>query len=296
MIRISHILCPIDFSEASRHALTHGLALARWYDAKLTALHVRYAPRLPMPPLLLAPAGSGMAPIVAVPDRTDMDVQILLASTGAADVHTDIAIVDGSPAQTILEEASSRKADVIVLGTHGRDGLKRLMLGSVAETVLRRAFCPVLVVPPAAIAKSRLPFKRILCPIDFSDPSVAALRFALSVAEESDARLSILHVFEWASDDDLTPGAVHRRHLWEATTRDDILGLIPPEARAWCEPAPTLAYGRADEQTLARAEAEHADLIVIGIRGRNALDLGVFGSTANQVIRHAPCPVLTIRT
>ena len=89
-----------------------------------------------------------------------------------------------------------------MIGTHGAGGFEHLVLGSAAEKVLRKATCPVLTVPPHARATSKLPFKRILCPVDFSDSSRAALDFAFSLAQEGDAELTILHVFEWPADGD----------------------------------------------------------------------------------------------
>ena len=91
---------------------------------------------------------------------------------------------------------------LIVIGTHGAGGFEHLVLGSVTEKVLRRATCPVLTVPPRARTTAKLPFKRILCPLDFSESSLAALDFAFSLAQQGDAELTILHVFEWPAEDE----------------------------------------------------------------------------------------------
>src|SRR5262249_17976903 len=109
---------------------------------------------------------------------------------------------EGNPATRILDRASSVQADFIVMGTHGLSGFEHFMLGSIAEKVLRRATCPVMTVPPAAVTTARVPYTRLLCAVDFSESSLAALRFAFSIGKESDANLTILHVFEWPPDDE----------------------------------------------------------------------------------------------
>jgi nucleotide-binding universal stress UspA family protein len=292
MVDIRKILCAVDYSAISRSALDHAVTLGRWYDARVTALHVRSMPRLPMPPVLFAEAAPGGIATALAPTPADTEAD-LRAWVKAADV--DVAVVDGAPASAILEHAARLPADLLVMGTHGRGGFERLILGSVAETVLRRASCPVLTVPPPGVATSRLPYKRLLCAVDFSEASVAALRFALSIAQESDARLAILHVFEQPPGDDLPALDADVMHAVAAEVRSKLEALVPPDARNWCDPSPAIAYGRPYRKILELATEEQADLIVMGVRGRNAVDLTMFGSTTNHVIRHALCPVLTLR-
>ena len=149
------------------------------------------------------------------------------------------------------------------------------------------------------VATSTLPFKRLLCPVDFSESSLSALRFAFSLAEESDARLTMLHVFDWPDHDDLlervTAVPEFRRQVEEQGTKR-LDALIPKEVRAWCEPVTRLAYGKPYRKILEIADEERADVIVIGVHGRNALDVMLFGSTTNHVVRRASCPVLTLKT
>jgi nucleotide-binding universal stress UspA family protein len=144
---------------------------------------------------------------------------------------------------------------------------------------------------------SSLPFKRLLCPVDFSASSMAALRRAFSIAKESDAHLTIMHVIEWPVDDtllvDYFGDASAFRQTLEEQSRQRLEGTISSADRTWCEPSTRLAYGKPYEQILATAENEHTDLIVVGVHGRSALDVLLFGSTTNQVVRRAPCPVLT---
>jgi nucleotide-binding universal stress UspA family protein len=296
MVEIRRILCPIDFSDASRHALEHAVAIARWYGSHITALHVIHPAFLVEPPILFAEPGA----IPTEADRAAMQMRLRdwLQPANEVGLQTDILLEEGNPAPRILECARSLQADLIVTGTHGRGGFERFMLGSVTEKVLRKATCPVLTVPPAAATATKVPYARLLCPVDFSDSSLAALQFAFSLAKESDARLTILHVFDWPLDDELlaerfdTP---ELRRLIEEQTRSRLDALVTDDVRTWCKPATTLGYGKPYAQILEVAESERCDLIVIGVRGRNALDLTLFGSTTNQVVRRASCPVLTVK-
>lgn len=200
------------------------------------------------------------------------------------------------PTVCILETADRVSADVIVAGTHGRSGFDRLVLGSVAEKVLRKASCPVLTVPPSSHTVAKLPYKRLLCPVDFSQTSLIALQHAFALAKESDAQLTVFHALDWPSEDELVAGELDRpelRQALEERARARLTALVTEEVRDWCEPQIRLCYGKPSRLILEIAEHDHADLIVMGVRGRSAVDLSMFGSTTHHVVRHAACPVLT---
>jgi nucleotide-binding universal stress UspA family protein len=298
MVSILRILCPIDFSETSRHALEHAVAIAKWYGSRVTALHVIHAPLYPAPQIFVA----GFTDITAPPsvDYTsrEKELQAWLEPAHRAGVKADVLLDEGNTVGRILEQARLHQADLVVMGTHGLGGFERFMLGSVAEKVLRRATCPVMTVPPPAATAAKVPYTRLLCPVDFSESSLAALRFALSLAEESDANLTILHVFDWPPDDELLVerfDAPEFRHLVEDEARGRLEALVTNDVRVWCKPSTKVAYGKPYRQILEIAEKEATDLIVIGVRGRNPLDLTLFGSTTNHVVRRASCPVLTLK-
>lgn len=298
MVEIRRILCPTDFSDISRHALEHAVVIGRWYESQITGLHVgnpmivlgTFAP--------VPPAASEIIPAESNQQRLEEQLRASLAPATAAGLRTDVIIDQGNPARCILDHARTLPADLIVIGTHGQSGFERLVLGSVAERVLRKATCPVMTIPPHAAGPSRLPYTHILCAVDFSDSSTVGLEFAFSLAQESNARLTLLHVFEWPSDEAsarrvLETSEFHRQ--WEAETKQRLEGLIPAAVRNWCDPASKLAFGKAYQQILQLAANEQVDLIVMGVRGRNPVDLMLFGSTTNQVVRQAACPVLTLR-
>jgi nucleotide-binding universal stress UspA family protein len=149
------------------------------------------------------------------------------------------------------------------------------------------------------MTKAQLPFRRILCPVDFSAPSLIALQTAFSMAKEADARLIVLNVVDWPGHDSVLVTAAGDRELLGQVEREAarrLESLITDESKVWNRPEARVAIGKPYREILAAAENMAADLIVIGVHGRNALRLAAFGSTTNQVVRRALCPVLTIRT
>jgi nucleotide-binding universal stress UspA family protein len=299
MVPITRILCPIDFSEASRHALDHALAIAQWYDATLIGIHVFNPTYAPVGGIDLPEDGGTMFASPATSRRLQLQLTDAFAAARAAGVPVETVIEEGGPAGQILSGVARHRADLIVIGTHGVTGFERLILGSVTEKVARKAACPVLTVPPRAHATSRLPFRRILCPIDFSPPSAAALERALSLAQESESELLLLHVLEWPIGHEPPPLPAFNvpayRIYREKDAAAELEKMVPVSVRDWCQPSTHLAHGKPYEQVLAFAGDYGVDLIVLGVHGRSALDVAVFGSTTNQVIRGATCPVLTTR-
>jgi nucleotide-binding universal stress UspA family protein len=301
MIQIRHVLCPIDFSESSRRALEHALTLARWYGARLRALHV--VPKT-LPPLssLGVTTSQSLEPAVRDRLRADLLEELRLFSPPEAKkVDVEAVVREGDTAAEIARETRA-DADLVVLGSHGRSGVERGLLGSVTEKVLRKAGCPVLTVPHQAQEAARAPapsFKRILCAIDFSDASLRALEYALSFAQEADGRVRLLHVVEGpageepAGSDRLTVGEYRRSR--EAEARKRLETLIPQGAKEWCEPEAAIVAGTPYREILRLADEGGADLIAMGVQARGGLGALFFGSTANHVVRAASCPVLTTR-
>jgi nucleotide-binding universal stress UspA family protein len=294
MSDIRRILCPIDFSDPSQHALDHAVMMAGWYGARITALHVRHPAFLVEPPILVADFATAPDGLQEVESR----LHHWLAPARAAGIACDVMAVDASNAAACIVDVASRvEADLIVLGTHGRSGFERLLLGSVTERVVRTSRVPVITVPPPAVATHALPFTHVLCGIDFSSPSVEALQFALSVVRQSGAALTLVHVLEFpfegeTFDASFDAEVYHTAVAADAARRLD--ALITDEVRQWCQPAVRMVRGRAHEELVAVAAEVRADLIVLGVHGRNAVDLMLFGSTTNQVIRRSTCPVLTL--
>jgi len=302
MIEIRRILCPIDFSDDSRRALDHAVAIARWYEAMVTVLHV-FSPAA-VAAVVSAPVV--YEPIVLAPvdrDRLLADTKAFAAAESAPGVPIEAVVREGSTAAEILDQAASMKADLLVIGTHGRSGFERLLLGSVTERVLRKASCPVMTVPrrlPDAVPAGPVLYKHILCPVDFSESSLQGLSYAISMAQEADGHLTVLHVVEHefqnsvgvVVDAGMTTGDFLKNREEALQRRLDEVVKGAPE---FCRVESLMTHGKPWREVLRVGTEQHSDLIVMGVHGRGVADLLFFGSTTQHVVRQAPCPVLTLR-
>lgn len=311
MISIKNILCPVDFTPFSRHALQHALQLARWFDSSVTVLYV-YPPPAAPPAVLFGglPGPLPMEPYSALtvsPEQAREEVIAQLekfaATVDARGVRLGIEARAGMPVSGILHEAAARYSELIVMGTHGHSGVDRWVMGSVTEKVLRKAACPVLTVPPPVgepTVDAVTMLKRILCPIDFSDSSMKALEYALSLAKEADAELLLMHVIEGVADlnhwqQPTNASILEYLQLSERNALTRLRATVPRDASTWCTPRELLMTGKPYEEILRVARDEDVHLIVMGVHGRNSIDLMFFGSTTNHIVRAAGCPVLTLR-
>jgi nucleotide-binding universal stress UspA family protein len=297
---IRHILCPVDNSPTSRHALEQAASLAARLQARVDVLHVAW-------PMQMASAEfDGLLP----PELTraeEAHIRAWLADdverVAAAGAPADATLVLGAPAREILARARSLPADLIVIATHGHSGVERLLLGSTTEKVLHRSPCPVLTIPPRSTRSWTIPFRRVLCAVDFSEDALRGIEYALASPLDANAELVLAHVIEWPWHEPPAPAfdelpaheaeALRRfRAEREEHARQRLAGLEPAGFETRCRT--TVAHGKPYAELLRIAEAEAVDLIVIGVRGRGALDMAMFGSTTNQLIRRALCPVLTV--
>jgi nucleotide-binding universal stress UspA family protein len=309
MIDIKSILCPIDFSDFSRHSLSQAIQLARWFKSSLTVLYVYPPPGAP-PSVLFSGLPGPIPPFPSLtvsPESTHemmvAEVEKFARTVETAGVTLRIDARAGLPVAGILDEAREQPSDLIVLGTHGHSGFDRWVLGSVTEKVLRKASCPVMTVPPPVTLPPDEPlglFKRILCAVDFSDASLKGLEYSFALAKEADADLLLLHVLDalpdaphWRQPNDAVIVEYIRLIEQDAITR--LSASVPKDARSWCRPQQILGTGKAYEEILRVARERDVHLIVMGVHGRNPIDLMFFGSTTNHVVRTSACPVLTVR-
>jgi nucleotide-binding universal stress UspA family protein len=296
------ILCPIDFSDSSSHAIQHATALAQQHKSVLTVLHVA-SPPMVTPALPSFDRGSID---VAETRRLATAAAAMFEDALQAGVKVEVLIECGQPAHQILKRAAALPADVVVLGTHGSGGFEHLMLGSVAEKVLRKATCPVITVPPHAQYTPGAPFRTLVCAVDFSEWSLAALDEACALAADAGGSVTAVHVIEWPWHETPEPHVEglppaqaaalldYRRYL-ETTAKSRLEAVKEEVGRDRCRIETRVAHGKPYAELLCAVEREHADLIAIGVHGRSALDVFFFGSTTHQVVRRAPCPVLTLR-
>jgi len=292
MVRFERILCPLDFSDSSLRAYDYAQSLARHYQATLLVQHV-VAPLFSAYPSYVYPDMAGdLAQDLRA--HAEQQLQEFVQTRTSNGFPLEPSVGEGQVTDSILALAASRQASLIVMGTHGRQGFDHLLLGSVTEKILRKARCSVLAVrqprhdfvaPASKDDPVRL--RKILFATDFSQHAGRALGYALSLAQEYASELTLLHAIE-----EIPPS-------WDLSTvsADVVARLekpIPPEARDWCTIKPRLRIGRPYQEIVRFALENEADLIILGVRGRNALDLALFGSTTHRVIQQAPCPVLAV--
>lgn len=286
------ILAATDFSEAAERAATLARALSRSFDAHLHMLHVvvilddAYLEKEHRRQLAELTAGADDARRTVMENDAD-------ARKG---IHITPHLVRGlAPGETIVETASNLASDLIVTGTHGRRGLSHLLLGSVAERVVRTSSVPVLTVrSDAAINPEGI--KRILVPHDFSDASTTAIRTAAAWASALDAEITLLHVVEpvvypefYSIDvlpDDLMGRLIARSEEALQRAAVDLAGAIPTHT--------TVAVGRAADTITNFVDPEKYDLVVMATRGLSGLEHVLLGSVAESVLRRCRVPMLTV--
>lgn len=297
MVRIDRILCPVDLSDISKRALDYAGLVARWYGARIRALLVE--------PVVLSPVDfPPMAAVTGLTPQAKAELSGRLGEfvkeTQARGVGVDPVVCEGFVVDEILAHARDLPADLVVLGTHGRGGFERVVLGSVTEKVLRKLACPVLTVPPHAGPTPAVPgpFTSILCATDFSNASLAALEYAMSLATEAGSTLTVVHAEPWEIDSEaeaLAPVLADYRARRADEARARLRTLVPSAVRDQCRVETVLATGKPSREIVRIADEVMADLVVMGVHGRGAVDLTLFGSTTHYAIRHAHCPVLTVR-
>jgi nucleotide-binding universal stress UspA family protein len=293
MLRIERILCPVDFSESSVRAYDSAQSLTRHYQAKLFLLHVV---DFVLPSYAYYVSASYIAELyLRIRAEAREQLQEFVKSHTRNGVQPECVVHEGEVTNSILSFAAARKVDLIVMGTHGLKGVDRVTLGSVAEKVLRKASCPVLVTRKQSHdasapegAQGSIQLHRILFCTDFSDPAHRALQYALSVAAEYDAEITLLYVLEDVQSLSNIQEAV-------AAATKQLAKLIPLEGGKPVRIKIMVRIGRAYEQIIQYASEIQADLLIMAVRGRNALDLAVFGSTTYRAIQLGSCSVLAVR-
>ena len=289
MPALATILCPVDLSDISARALAWAVRLAQRHGGHVHVTEVLDLALSPVP---------GEPFVIALPDEVKDRARRALATFAQPAIATGratVSVCEGPVVEEVLRQAEALAADLIVMGTHGRGGFERLALGSVAEKILRRAPCPVLAVPPASAPEPHIPFRTVLCPTDFSEASTAAAVYARDLARDESTTLTLLHVFEWALGDvhDTGPIETLKENL-RADAQDRLDRLAAAVAAGGTPPTTLLVEGKPRRVIPAVAQDQQADLIVMGLSGRGAIDRAVLGSTTHHVIREGVCPVLTV--
>jgi nucleotide-binding universal stress UspA family protein len=299
-VAVQNVLFATDFSATSEAALPYATAICRRFGSKLHTVHVLSDAGFLMMTGNLDCVSLGTLYDDAASETREKLNQI---SSRLESIPHRNYVRHGQVWGNLAEIAKENEIDLIVMGTHGRTGLGKLLLGSVAENILRHAKCPVLTVGPNVSGRAKLPalkspgrdlappdleLREILYATDFAHGAEVVARKAVTLAAEFRARLTLLHVIEDYTELELQAGVL------EQSSRR-LGGLIPPSARLAYAPATALEFGSASECILKFAAKRETDMIVLGARG--VVEVGGTHSpwsTAYSVIAHASCPVLTI--
>ena len=288
-IIMQNILFATDFSSSAQAALSHALDLARRYGGALYTVNV--VPHMPF----VEAAQPDPEQIKLLAER---HMAALMGSESLKDVEHKELIEQGEVPEALSKLVRKHGIDLIVIGTGGRKGLGKLLLGSVAEEVFRNAECPVLTMGPHATRwKIDGNLLHILFATDFGPESVHGLPYAISLAEENRARLTLLHVAPepGVALPEPEPGAMPVMDPSEvvASTEKQLRALIPEGTQLWHEPEYIVQFGRAAE-TIVRIAAQTADMIVLGVKRPAALTKHLGEGVAYTVACEAACPVLSV--
>lgn len=296
-MRIKRILFPTDFSTCSDQALIEALFLAEQYDAELHVIHVT------LPLEQKSPDRLSLLPDL---DEVQRHIDNIRRGEmpGRQRHYRDVAIVQKtlrgvSAAQVLLEYAQEHDIDAIVIGTHGRRGFRHLVLGSVADEVVRSSACPVFSIREAKTGQIPRPIRQILVPVDYSVHARNALAHAKSIAAEYRATIRVLHIIEPGVHSSFSlaggPSVFARDPEIEAKVASEMKQLLE-EASGPSVPAEFhVVEGRAPVDIIGFAKRNDIDLIVMASHGLTGIEHFLMGSVAEKVIRMAPCPVFTVK-
>ena len=284
--RFENILFATDFSPAAAHAIPFIKKLARHFQSSLVALHVK-------PPVVNPMTQPATWPVdVEAAKVFDKQHREKLLDTFAG-INTDVLIEEGDIQSQLDKAIQEHNTDLVIIGTRGRTGLAKILLGSVAEEIFRTVPCPVLTVGPRSDA-AKASIREILFATDFASEAPAAAEYAVSLAQEFQARLTLLHVVP-----EPKPGELVSWSNVQESSKNLLRKLVPADAEAWCKPEYFVERGDPGQRILDLANVRAVDLIILGAQPEK----GVPGAathlpiaTAHKVVAHANCPVLTVRS
>jgi nucleotide-binding universal stress UspA family protein len=304
MIHFNNVLCPVDFSDCSKLALGYAFAMAKRYSARLMVQYV-LAPLNIFYYNYMLPGGPDQEFDQEMQRHAGEMLKGFTEEVLAGKCSCEELLSFGKPVTEILKAAKREQANLLIMGTHGRSGLERFLLGSVTEKILRKAPCPVLVVRcgvkqhPGADASEFGGYRGILVPVDLTEHSARTLSHAVELATDFQATLFIVHILEQPSSPGIDPSYTgmlldywteiqsEARRMLDELVRSCVEGKVAEEH--W------VAIGRPAEEILLASREKNADLIVMGAKPSWLTNLGSMGTTAHRIICHAESPVLLLR-
>jgi nucleotide-binding universal stress UspA family protein len=286
---IERVLCPVDFSEFSVNAYKFALSVTQHYGATLYVQHVAELWKHPCA-CFAADAKQYNQFCERFQSSERERLHLFVQDHTPRGLEPECVTQEGMACDCILSFAQRESVNLIVIGTHGVRGFDRLTLGSVTEGVLRKARCAVLAVhgqPTAqAMEQAAADLREVIFCTDFSDDSNRALDYALSVAAEFKAKLTLVHVLD----------GIYRLHCEErrAKAYECLDRLIPEQMRRTQNITTMVRVGSASKEISQLACEKHADLAIMAVHGHNGLDRAMFGSTTYRVVQLVHCPVLAV--
>jgi len=284
-VELKNILFATDFSPAADAAVPFTMQIARSYKAKVYGVHVSRVDNY----MVVTP--ESWATLAEAAEKEAKENERIL-NKQLEGVEHEVLIAEGNLWEVISNFIKQKEIGLIVVGTRGRTGFGKTLLGSVAEQILRRAQCPVLTVGPhvTVAPEKAAAMREILFATDLTADSPAGAPYAISLAQENQAHLTLLHVLEEQKTGEL----VHPAELVDSKLRK-LNELVPRDAELWCEPRYVVLRGTAAEKILEVAKTRAVDLIVLGARSGGGLTTHMNAGTVHMVVSRADCPVLTVR-
>ncbi|MGE5256020.1 MAG: universal stress protein [Hyphomicrobiales bacterium] len=293
-MQFGSIICATDFSEHSNQTIPYGVAIAREFDGRLYVCHVIDLSAVTI-------YGEFQLDPVGQQDRIRQEAEEQLSKMpGLQEVEWEPLIRVGQPAAEIARLVEEKGADLVIAATRGHSGLKRLILGSVTQRLMRTLSCPLLAVhgvEEGFIGKDAggIRLKKILVGSDFSKDSILALNYGLSLAQEFESELHLVHVMEPpVYPEFLTPAEQTQDMVRTDVLKEKLDALVPEDARNWCSLKTAVLRGQPYEELVAYSVAQSMDMVVLGVRGHGLVKSLLMGSTTDRVVRRSPCPVLTV--
>jgi nucleotide-binding universal stress UspA family protein len=286
-VSLTKILVTTDFSEVSDRALDYAIALARRYDARIYLTHV-----ITPDPFQFAEPQLAQATFEKVRQAAEEGITDILISGKLRGVPHEVLMGEGNVWPTLEKLIAEHEIDLIVCGTHGRGKVRKILIGSVAEEIFRQANTAVLTVGPAVKnhLQSEVELSHILFATDFGSGAERAADHAISLAQEHNAQLTLLHVIE--SSAAYTEESVARQREINIARMKQ---LLPVGTENWCKPEFRVTFGSAVEEILIAAKESKADLMVMGAKARKSLAGHVPLTIAYNIVTKSTCPVLTVR-
>lgn len=322
-IKPKKIMCAIDFSDVTELILTYGRSLASEFGSTLCLCHIVSGT------LMVSSLGhSYFAYDDIESDRIQYARDRLEEIARTLDITCEIMVTCGHSADGINETARKNKIDLVIAATSGGSGLKRFLVGSVTDRLVKIIDCPLLVLHapengPVLPMPAGIKLDRILVGCDFSPDSTLAFNYALSLAQEFQTQLYLAHVIRPMDQIDLTASdylkiqggdymgwtrsdylALQKKAKNEGTKEKSsflshlerqLIDMVPEECQNWCTPVTILLEGQPYTELIQYAREKQVDMMVLGVHGHGLLEQFLVGSTTDRIIGRAPCPVLVVR-